>query len=482
MQGDSGRVGAPRLVLGLLFGLSFLSNAYFLQSLDNPNAISRAALSVALIEHGTPSIDALADLAKDKAIMSGHYYSDKAPGMSFLAVPAAAAFIAIVNPRHDDQLWHGGSTISATFGELVALSAVVTSSLLTAISVALMCAIVVRLTGSLRCAVLIAFIYGQATPIWFWATTFFGHSVAAALLVLGFHALLKTTGEGKKRWALWSGLTLGWAVLVELTAAVPVAMLVVFALWHLRTRRQLARCSSLIALGGFPALGLLLAYNAAAFGSPFELGYSHVDGYDGMLAGFYGITMPRLSILWKITFGDQHGLLCLSPVLALLPLGIASAALSPRWRALGALWTLIVVYYFLLDSGFVIWDGGDSTGPRHVTASLPFACLLLAPLWEAGGQVARRAIVALGAASGVLCLIAVSVSVTMPNDWGLSIAGFLLPRFWDGSFDGGVASVLRQRGWPGVSPVLPYVLASTLIMAALTRIVGRGAPASTSRP
>jgi hypothetical protein len=468
------------LVLALLFGLSLVSNVYFLGGFSNFSSVCRAALTVALIEHGSTSIDALADLTGDKADRDGHYYCDKAPGTSFLAIPVAAAFIAVVNPRGDDALWQDDGKISVAFGALIAVSAALTVALLTALSVALLCDIVQRLGASLGCAVAIALIDGNGTPVWLWATGLFGHSAAAALLVMGFHALLKAAENGKREgwWALWCGIALGWAVLMEFTAAVPVSMLLIFALLQSPSPGAHWRRLGLIVLGGIPELGLLLAYNGAAFGSPVELGYSHTSLFDGMQTGFFGLGLPSLSVLWEITLGNRRGLLCLSPVLALFPLGAVYAVVSARWRILGALWVLIVAYYFLLNSGYVYWDGGFSTGPRHVTAGLPFACLVLAPLWERGGLLARRAIVTLGAVSGVLCLIAVSVDTAMPDDPALTIAGYLLPRFWQGPFNGGLAFVLHNLGWPGVTPVLPFLPLWGLMAAALLRQVRDASPRS----
>src|SRR5579872_1763544 len=448
-QSSSVPMKAHRLTLVLLFCLSFFSNIYFLGSsgIGGYNAACRAALTVALVEHGTTSIDALQDLTDDKALLKGHRYCDKAPGMSFLALPVAEAFVATVNPSHDDALWHnhdkGPERGSIAFAALIGLSTVFTAGLLTAISVVVLCKIVMEFGGGIRCAVATALVYGQATPIWLWATGFYGHSAAAAMLVMGIHSVLRMRdGPARReaRWALWCGMALGWSTLVEFTAAVPAVMLMVFVFFT-SSGRALWRRLGLIVLGGLPELGLLLAYNAATFGSPFELGYLHSEVFNGMHTGFYGIGAPSLSVLLEITVGQERGLLLLSPVLALVPLGAVSAAVSPRWRALGALCILIVGYYFLLNSGFVYWDGGYSTGPRHVTAALPFACLLLAPLWERGGQLARRAIVILGAVSGLICLIAVAVDSAMPNDSDLTAAGYLLPRFWQGHFRGGLAFV-----------------------------------------
>ena len=40
--------------------------------------------------------------------------------------------------------------------------------------------------------------------------------------------------------------------------------------------------------------------------------------------------------------------------------------------------TIIVAYYWLLNSGYYMWDGGASAGPRHMVPALPFLALGLA--------------------------------------------------------------------------------------------------------
>src|SRR5207253_1799169 len=61
-----------------------------------PNQFSRFGLTVSLVEHGRVDIDDYHELTFDKAKKDGHYYCDKAPGLSLLAAPAYALFRPIV--------------------------------------------------------------------------------------------------------------------------------------------------------------------------------------------------------------------------------------------------------------------------------------------------------------------------------------------------------------------------------------------------
>src|SRR5438034_8265634 len=77
----------------LLIGIvTLVSYAYFYQG-GGWNQNSRFDLVRAILERGTLRIDAYHENTEDKTISNGHFYSDKAPGLALLAVPAAAASI-----------------------------------------------------------------------------------------------------------------------------------------------------------------------------------------------------------------------------------------------------------------------------------------------------------------------------------------------------------------------------------------------------
>src|SRR6266700_6383973 len=74
----------------LLGAVTFFSFSYFYEG-GGWNQNSRFDLLRAIVERHTLQIDAYHQNTQDKAHFQGHYYSDKAPGLVFLAVPFAAA-------------------------------------------------------------------------------------------------------------------------------------------------------------------------------------------------------------------------------------------------------------------------------------------------------------------------------------------------------------------------------------------------------
>ncbi len=81
---------------GFVALLVFLSAGYFQNSRPGWNVNSQFALTCAMVEHQTLSIDAYHEHPQmetgDKAFFEGHFYSDKSPVTAFLGVPAFAAY------------------------------------------------------------------------------------------------------------------------------------------------------------------------------------------------------------------------------------------------------------------------------------------------------------------------------------------------------------------------------------------------------
>jgi hypothetical protein len=135
----------------------------------------------------------------------------------------------------------------------------------------------------------------------------------------------------------------------------------------------------------------------------------------------------------------------------------------------------------LINSGYAYWDGGASTGPRHITPMLPFIGLALVPLWETCGRSLRLGLLAFATVSFALSLACATFYMTTP----LAADGigwvhdelfeFILPHFLAGDVhhlfapqgNGGLLSL----AWLLV-PVLPEVAASGVVPMARRQIAG----------
>jgi hypothetical protein len=113
----------------------------------------------------------------------------------------------------------------------------------------------------------------------------------------------------------------------------------------------------------------------------------------------------------------------------LVPLGYLAA--FRRYDCSTALVMLLVPASFLaINSGYFYWDGGASTGPRHIVPCLPFLAFTLVPLWDwLRGRITQMFITSLLLVSITLSLMAASVTMAGANRRDEWLLPWLLDRF-----------------------------------------------------
>src|SRR5512146_1282369 len=102
----------------MLFVVLISCYAYFFPRWADWNQNSRFDLVLALVDDGTLAIDKYVDNTGDYAYYSGHYYSDKAPGLAILGVPVYAAFQTLISARTVASLQDVASANKALLGTL----------------------------------------------------------------------------------------------------------------------------------------------------------------------------------------------------------------------------------------------------------------------------------------------------------------------------------------------------------------------------
>jgi len=347
-----------------IFLLAFIIYAAFAQNYFLSNEGSRLALTMAVVENHSFIIDSFTDytMGVDYSKFEDHYYSDKAPGASFIAIPAYL--------------------LTKTLGITETAPKIFVIELLTTVLIsAAGCAIFYRFTGEFTLRkdsrFLATLAYGFGTMLFPWSTLFINHSITATLLLASFYFahLVKEKKIGDN-YLLLSGAFAGLTFITEYQGPVYAIPIGIYVMWNSRLK------SWKFILPAALACSLVPAYNFVCFHNPFIFSYRYHGFYaPDMENSFYGLSMPKKEALKGLLFDTPRGLFFYNPVLLMSLIGFVSLLYS-RLRGEAFVSMAVFLIVLLCTAGLVIWWGGWSFGPRLLIPGLPFLCLLLIPTFE----------------------------------------------------------------------------------------------------
>jgi hypothetical protein len=422
----------------------------YFPKIHSANELPRVYLTRALVDEHRIEIDtgvATWGGTADVSPSAGHSYSNKAPGSSLLAMPAYAAARLVTEPSLAFSLW-----LCRFFAGIVPAI----------LFLWLLWGFLARFAPDPDVRRLVLVAYGLGSMAMTYSILFFSHQLAA--VCVGSAWILAVEVSERKRGLLAmaaAGALAGCALLVDyqaVFAAVPVAVLVVVRIikWP---RIEAARVIGAAAVGAAIPIAILLAYHAAAFGSPWRTGYDASTTWASFhQQGFLGITKLRWEAFWGSMVRPDNGLITLAPwVLIAIPGAVTLAKKGER--AIVLVSGAVVVIYLLFISSINFWRGGWGVGPRYITAMLPFVL----PLVAAQLQAWRARPLVLGAAAGTIVVGVVVyglTTVTFPY-WPDSLKNPLVEvtfrMLGDNLVAPNVGSALGIAGIPGVLPYIALV-------------------------
>lgn len=428
----------PRSFLGLYASWLFVVFAYFTPG-PTWNPVSRFDLTRSIVERGTVVIDPIADDTGDKAQDNGHWYSDKAPLPGLIAVPLYVVLHGIdrvmgvapehraIGPASEPEV---RVVVNATFRRDLYACSLFTAATGGA-AIGLLLFMLLLRTSSPRVALFGSLAITLGTPIFPYATSFYGHVPAAACLLGGFVALTATpTGARRDRLRVWfGGGALAAAVGCEYITLFPVLVVVGFSL-HAAGRERLAFLRDLGLGALLPVLAVSLVHTAS-YGAPWRTGYSHIASAEfaaGHAKGFLGIEMPHLEALVGLIVGARRGLVYVAPVSAMLAAWWITSLPRQGWASRAAAGAALVL--LAANGGYYMWWGGAAAGPRHLVPAMTFLALGTPAVWEQA--VARRVGIALALVSAANMLAMTSVGIEAPEQ--ANVLAWVWGKVWRGEF------------------------------------------------
>ena len=469
--------------------------------LRSPNELCRLWQTRAIADYGELEINAVIrdhGYVGDLSVKDGRYYPSKAPLLSVAAVPVYEVLSAVGGggkqavPELPLIYWH--------------------RLFLTVLPTLLMLVLVRRFLGAYLSPLLadgLTVTYALGTLAFSYSLLFMSHQPTAVLAFAAFYVLWRALREAPATAPLdrarvlrfvGAGALCGLTVAAEYTGALAVAGVVLYGvLAVLRDngaplRARLDRLGTALALatvGALPFVLGLMAYHQAVFGHPLHSGYKYLNdaAYQGWhVGGFLGIRYPDPRAFALSFFSPLRGLFALSPVLLLAIPGVLSLRRLREGgdRALFPSTVVLLLAYAYFTSSFSYESWGWTTGPRHLTALVPFLLLPLG-LWvqsmhaRAENKGSARVLAGVGAGLGAASVIATGMPTFVnyiPDSVSNPLFALAIPLLREGypppSLPGLLTGAHVFFGWKLVALLL--VAAVAVFIALLPRTAAPGTP------
>lgn len=450
-----------RLLFAAGLVLAFVYAFPFFHELRSANEVPRIVLTREIVDHRSFKLDGRwAEVSQGSTFdvsttPDGSHYSNKAPGVSFVAVPAYLLLKAVT----------GGEPSVAAVTWTFRITAATLPVLL---FLPFFFGLARRFASEAPSrAALCAFALGSM--IFPYALVFYSHALSAACAGGSFAAAVSVARGGARRpWlaALGTGFLASAAVLVDYQAAL--ASLAVGAYLLALSPRRVPWA----ALGAIPPAALLAYYHKVCFGTPWKTGYSFAPD-TAHKQGVLGIIGPNLQAMGQAFIAPDNGLFVLMPWAVLAFVGLAWVLLRRELRTRAGAEALVcgfvMLAYFLFIGSTVpeFGRGGWSVGPRYIIVAVPFIAWLAAAALElVDGRAVLRALAHALIVTGVIVFVV--AGTTYPH-WPIAFRNPLYEVSFHALRQGlaphSLGTWLGLRGLLSLAPL--YVLVAALVAALL---------------
>jgi len=414
----------------LLFLLFFVTYGYFFQG-GGWNQNIRICQIRAILHDHTFIIDTYKEDSKnpyfefvnsgDWAYYNGHFYSNKAPGLSFLSLLPFG--LTEYCARH---------IFPGSIEQQVFVSAVASNLCTVVLSGVLLCLLLFYVLNhflhvSQTQSLLLTVCFGFGTLAFSYSTIFYGHVPAAFFCFLAFVlalAIKQKETQNIKLTALCSGLSVSCAVLIE-----PSCMCALIGIMGYFISFRAGRQSIFFfLLGCIPPALLQCYYNAACFGNPLASGYAYANPavmfkVNGKLFG-----LPKPGAIIRMLCVPNRGLFMTSPVLVMAVPGLILFLKKRQWLSEALCCCSISCMFVVFVVSYYAWYHAATPGPRYMLPAFPFMFLLTTyALYKF-----PKTFTLLGTVGIIINLIIALVGNEIPHDIGNPLTDFILKNFLEG--------------------------------------------------
>ena len=372
-------IGLPWIVLFLALNIPFYEDG-------DVNAYSRYAAMRAMSMEGTFQIDNMVHWTMDWAkAPNGHYYSNKAPGPMLISYPVFWLLDKFKQVTSEGFMSNYKDKWTVGFEHKVAIPLI--------FQMIPFCLLVLFIINILKennvsevaiTFTAIAILFGNTASLMM--TTWFGHGFSAWLILAIFVSLYY------QRYMLL-GLFSGTAILSDYSIVLFLPGILIYVLYKSEFSFSFIRKT---ALGTVIPVLLWVWYHWVCFGNPFLIPNMFQNPQFGAsdLGGQFHL-LPQLTILRKLIFGDERGILYTQPwVLLILITGIyylTKKSFGKNYKALILLAFVSFALLILMNSAFTGWHGGSTPGPRYLSPVLPLLAVIAGFIYDKSSPLFKHA-------------------------------------------------------------------------------------------
>lgn len=327
------------------------------------------ALTKSVVEDKIFNIDKYMGYTCDKGSYGGHYYIGAAPGLSLLAAP----FYVILKPllRSIPQAIYQ----NFEFSILNLFFAFFLSVLPGTVIAVLLYDLLQKFDMKEKERVLTVFICAFGTILFYYSTRFLSQTLGAFALFSAFYILFrsKSMPSGNSSFFL-TGVCLGLAVLTDYILVIGSFLIFIYGILSFKKDKILNYV--FLILGALLVTAIYAYYHYRCFDNPFAMATTYSDR-----VGRVPLSLPRLRMIFELTFGTYRGAFMYMPILLFSVYGMLLFFKKPEKKYMTEMLLIsafsLSVFIVIAMFASWIWPWGGDFGPRYFLCFVPF---LMMPL------------------------------------------------------------------------------------------------------